>query len=200
MNPTHPKGLCVFDIDNTILRGPASSAAVCGGTDMPTDVVCPGCDLDTYKDLYAAPYAKQAIAACLANNFAVAVATGESCGLGGPTNRPSIPSRLSFLRDLGMPPDVVSSSLVAGPSLQCAPTHAAHGDKEIMVRGLMKRFNVAAKDTYFFDDDTKFRAQVARIPGVHIGTASDNCAGVWCPEGCGLTKENFKKIFPSASS
>jgi hypothetical protein len=147
------------------------------------------------RNMYAASYAKQAIAHCKAKGFGVVVATGEHCAPHFPGDRFDVNTRLSFLKELGFGSDVVregkGGQLLVGPSLQCA--NAGNGsNKAVMVKKLLEQSHTPANKAVFWDDNTIYRHQVRTIPGVTVSHASSACGGGWCPTGCGISKENYK--------
>ena len=81
--------------------------------------------------------------------------------------------------------------LLVGPSLQC--TNAENGgNKANMVKTLMKQHGTPASKVVFWDDNSHYRRQVRTVPGVTVSNASTTCGGGWCPEGCGLTKADYR--------
>eukprot|EP00759_Apiculatamorpha_spiralis_P013239 PhF_6_TR19964/c0_g1_i3/m.29105 len=197
------KGMCIFDIDNTLTRGPLASVSACGP--LPMTPPCTNCmsedratmyNVGTDRNIYPAPYAKQAVAACKAEGLRTVVATGEHCKSHFPGDKYHVDTRLQFLKDLGFGKDVVrvgaNGQLERGPNLLCSdPSNA--GNKAIMVKKLLKSTHTPADRAVFWDDNTIYRQQVRTVGDVTIAHASRQCGGAWCPEGCGITQGEFKK-------
>ena len=192
------KGLCVFDVDNTITRG-AGAGSECGS--IKNSPVCIGCEGDSTAarlgysgaNNYPAVYGKQAIKQCIDNGMAVGVATFARCKGSGPAG---VHSRYGFLSGMGLPSDVVhkstDGSIHRGGGLQCYSSSTP--SKGVMISNLMKRYGVSPQKTVFFDDQKRFLDQVAPTHA-HLQQASKSCHGVYCPTGCGLSRKEFEHGF-----
>eukprot|EP01059_Diplonema_ambulator_P027113 TRINITY_DN44820_c0_g1_i1.p1 TRINITY_DN44820_c0_g1~~TRINITY_DN44820_c0_g1_i1.p1 ORF type:complete len:221 (+),score=25.03 TRINITY_DN44820_c0_g1_i1:66-665(+) len=189
------KGLCVFDVDNTLTRG-AAAGIECGRVRWNPE--CRKCEGDSsaaglgFKDAstYPAVYGKQAVKECLEHGYSVGVATFERCHGSGPA---AVHSRLSFLQGLGMPSSVVAADstgrLHRGPNLICKDSTTP--TKGTMVSRLMHLTHTSPSHTIFFDDQKRF---INQVKATHARTqlASSSCHGVYCPTGCGLNKKEFE--------
>ena len=168
------EGLCVFDIDNTLTRAKYATAEECEVPSLrqePSYLYGPGV------------YALEAVQRCKNLGYRPVVATAAHCDR-------QTPRRLAFLQGLGFGEDVVTAAGAAGPGLQCAnPING--GNKEMMVRKLMKDYDMPGERVMFFDDTKAMRHQVRRIPGVVTGIASPGCGGYYCDTACGLQKREF---------
>eukprot|EP00759_Apiculatamorpha_spiralis_P045498 PhF_6_TR421/c0_g1_i1/m.137 len=191
-------GICVFDIDNTLMRGPSATDATCPGQGtLPFTPKCKGCvdqqdtAADGSRNLYPASYAKGAVRDCLARGFKVAVATAEKCKGGDPDKNYTVESRYGLLEGIGMPKDVIHHG-VAGPALMCS-NESNNGDKSIMVKDLIKHYKANPRKVVFWDDDKGYREQVAQVPHVVVGKASRSCHGDWCAKGCGISQYDFQE-------
>eukprot|EP01062_Namystynia_karyoxenos_P031324 TRINITY_DN2323_c0_g1_i2.p1 TRINITY_DN2323_c0_g1~~TRINITY_DN2323_c0_g1_i2.p1 ORF type:complete len:299 (+),score=60.56 TRINITY_DN2323_c0_g1_i2:147-1043(+) len=197
------RGLCVFDMDNTLTRDMLSTSESCG-THAPTR---PSWHLPPHGILpvtqYPAVYAKEAVARCLHDGFAVGVATAAPCAPppalgdpGGQQAKSSLHSRMAFLRDIGMPPQVADAKGKQGPAYQCIDTDDSTGRlKSRMVGNLMSYYGVPAKKTVFFDDQQKFLDEVKSVhPQVTTQLASAReCHGKVCLKACGLRQTEFER-------
>ena len=192
------KGLCDFDIDNTLTRAQLATPEGCGVPSLRQYPSCHKCEGDDNTYLYGlentstrpGAYAFEAVQRCKDMGYNVAIATASNCSGNGPSDVQAVQSRFQFLKGMGFPDNVVSASGAAGPALQCANALNG-GNKEVMVRKLIKTFHADPRHTMFFDDNVTKRHQVRNIPGVVIGKASVQCGGEWCPTGCGLQKREF---------
>lgn len=196
-------GLCVFDMDNTLTRDMLSTTKNCGvkAPGRPSWSLPPHGILPVKQ--YPAVYAKDAIVQCQKYNFAVGVATAAPCAPppalgdpGGKLAKSSLHTRMNFLRDLGMPPNVVSDKGKQGPAYQCIDIDDSTGRlKSRMVGNLMSYYGVAPNKTVFFDDQSKFLDEVKSVhPKVTTQLASSReCHGKVCLKACGLRKEEFDR-------
>eukprot|EP01065_Artemidia_motanka_P020565 TRINITY_DN2461_c2_g1_i1.p1 TRINITY_DN2461_c2_g1~~TRINITY_DN2461_c2_g1_i1.p1 ORF type:complete len:246 (+),score=80.60 TRINITY_DN2461_c2_g1_i1:64-738(+) len=202
--PAHPRGLCVFDIDATLTRSAKADPVVCRADANPAPLdatpVCRSCvgRVPEYKrrqagaDSLPATFGKQAVQQCLANGFAVGVATARSC------NGSTLNARLGWMQQMGLPQDVVSAAGGPGQAVGCAPFASASNklNKSKSITRLIKHYKVTPQQTIFFDDSAAaLGAAKKAIPGLHTQLASSNCGGTWCSQSCGLTKTEFHKGF-----
>eukprot|EP01064_Diplonema_japonicum_P035898 TRINITY_DN78_c2_g1_i2.p1 TRINITY_DN78_c2_g1~~TRINITY_DN78_c2_g1_i2.p1 ORF type:complete len:204 (+),score=29.59 TRINITY_DN78_c2_g1_i2:58-669(+) len=193
------KGLCVFDIDNTLTRGAAAGMECNEKKGIRFTPECNKCEGDRsaaglgFKgaSTYPGAYAKEAIRHCREQGYAVGVATYARCAAQGPAG---VDSRLQFLSGMGLPHSVVSrdpsGTYHKGPALMCYSSTTPN--KGTMVKKLMDNFSVSPSHTVFFDDQKRFLKQV-KPTHAHTQLASSSCHGVYCPTGCGLTKTEFKR-------
>eukprot|EP00756_Hemistasia_phaeocysticola_P013705 Hpha_TRINITY_DN15296_c1_g1::TRINITY_DN15296_c1_g1_i1::g.66198::m.66198 len=197
------KGLCVFDMDNTLTRDMLSTTESCGrkAPTRPSWRLPPHGILPVQQ--YPAVYARQAISDCLSHGFAVGVATAAPCqppaalgDPGGKKAKSSLHTRMTFLKDLGMPPNVVDVKGGQGPAYQCIDIDGPGASKKSrMVGNLMSYYNVPENKTVFFDDQQKFLNEVKGVhPQVTTQLASSReCHGKVCLTACGLRKAEFDR-------
>eukprot|EP00755_Sulcionema_specki_P023207 Sspe_Gene.1488::Locus_489_Transcript_1_1_Confidence_1.000_Length_2063::g.1488::m.1488 len=193
--PSHPKGLCVFDIDATLTRHKYATPQECGGP-LPAGPTCRECvGLVPAKkraavgpDSFPGMYSQQAVQQCLQKGYAVGLATSRNCS--GET----LQARLHWMQRMGLPTDITAADGSAGPAVGCAPasaeTNKLHKWKSI--NRLIDHYKVRPEKTVFFDDSASaLRAAKAKIPGLNTQLASSNCKGKWCPRACGLSQAEF---------
>lgn len=197
------EGLCVFDMDNTLTRDMLSTSKTCGvkAPDRPSWSLPPHGILPVQQ--YPAVYASKAIQKCQKYGFAVGVATAAPCqpppalgDPGGKMAKSSLHTRMNFLRDIGMPPNVVTAKGKQGPAYQCIDVGGPDGRlKSRMVGNLMQYYGVPPNKTVFFDDQSKFLDEVKSVhPKVTTQLASSReCHGKVCLTACGLRKEEFQR-------
>jgi len=204
---SRPAGLCVFDIDSTLTRQRHADPSSCGIPlrkipNTPECTNCVGNFPPTKREIvglhtYPAPYAASAVQRCLAQNYAVGIATARPC------RGSTVDARLKWLDQIGLPKELVDRDPATGvptpgKNFMCAASdHPDNVQKKFAnVKLLMDRVGVPASKTIFFDDNmAALQGAKQNIPGIHTQVASSYCRGQWCARGCGLTKDEFEKGF-----
>eukprot|EP01064_Diplonema_japonicum_P004990 TRINITY_DN13300_c0_g1_i1.p1 TRINITY_DN13300_c0_g1~~TRINITY_DN13300_c0_g1_i1.p1 ORF type:complete len:297 (+),score=46.62 TRINITY_DN13300_c0_g1_i1:49-939(+) len=196
------KGLCVFDMDNTLTRDMLSSEKACRAKVERTPAWHIPEQGVLAAEQYPGLYAKQAVKRCLNEGFAVGVATAAPCvpppALGDPGGRKareSLQTRMGFLKGIGMPSTVVTAQNQQGPAYQCIDDLSGNGTskKSQMVGNLMGFYGTKQENTVFFDDQQRFLNEVNSVyPKVTTQLASSKeCHGKVCLKACGLRKSEF---------
>ena len=212
-----PKKVCVFDIDNT-LTAAATLPKVCNlspvGKSADRSTQSAGGDP-------AAPYAKEAIKRCRDKGYGVAIATAESKKNATSDKQKKFLRSIGWnektdpLYHCDLSKQGTSYTICADQKYQVVEVDGPTGTKKFklvksstagsvkkpMYENVAKDFNVDIKDLIIFDDDAQNLSLCKYLMTDdgnpcsencdHCIQASTNCAGKWCPKGCGLTKQNF---------
>jgi len=174
--------------------------------------------IESIYNTIQAPYAIQAISECRQRGARIAIATAESCPDFNTTQQQLFlssigirPEDMRFCDTCGYytngdnqdtcnnipgcesqinkyknePPYDNSDFKCVG-----IPTGKSKSIKEPMIKEILKNTKINKKNVILFDDQ-KVNRDIAKSIGIIAQSASENCDGVSCPDGTGLTCDEF---------
>ena len=157
--------VCIFDIDDTLTRGPLASFGDCGT--LPS------------SPFLSAVYGAGAVQGCLDQGFKVAIASAE------PTLVVTALGRKSWLGKIN--PYFDDSFFKTGAF------QAGNSNKTQTINNILKYYQITNPKCAVLFDDASVNGDFAKAAGAIWGQASVPCGGKQlCPKACGLSQKEYQ--------